>query len=214
MADFNLYKSTALLFEGGFQNIPSDNGNYNSLGVLAGTNLGISARFYETILGYPPTELDMKLITKQRAESILKIHFWDFALADKIESQKVAETIVDHSINAGPKAAAYITQEVLKKYFNKNIAIDGSIGMQTINHINSVNDRKLFVKISQYRLINYSQINNPDWINVWENRVYNLAKKFNVNISNKWFNLGLVLIVLTGIILYRNSKEKRIWNLT
>ena len=103
---------------------------------------------------------------------------------------------------------------MLKKYFNKNIAIDGSIGMQTINHINSVNDRKLFVKISQYRLINYSQINNPDWINVWENRVYNLAKKFNVNISNKWFNLGLVLIVLTGIILYRNSKEKRIWNLT
>ena len=41
-----------------------------------------------------------------------------------------------------------------------------------------------------------------------------IAKKFNVNISNKWFNLGLVLIVLTGIILYRNSKEKRIWNLT
>jgi hypothetical protein len=56
MADFNLYKSTALLFEGGFQNISSDNGNYNSLGVLAGTNLGISARFYETILGYPPNK--------------------------------------------------------------------------------------------------------------------------------------------------------------
>lgn len=213
MADFNLYKSTALLFEGGYQNIPSDTGNYNSLGVLVGTNLGISARFYETILGYPPTELDMKLITKQRAESIFKVHFWNVVLADKIESQKVAETIVDHSINAGPKAAAFITQEVLKKYFNKNITIDGSIGIKTINHINSVDDTKLFVKISQYRLINYSQINNPEWINVWKNRVYSLAKKFNVNINKKWFNMGLLLLVLTGIILYRNSENNIKWNL-
>jgi lysozyme family protein len=213
MADFNLYKSTALLFEGGYQNIPSDTGNYNSLGVLVGTNLGISARFYETILGYPPTELDMKLITKQRAEIIFKVHFWNVVLADKIESQKVAETIVDHSINAGPKAAAFITQEVLKKYFNKNITIDGSIGIKTINHINSVNDTKLFVKISQYRLINYSQINNPEWINVWKNRVYRLAKKFNVNINKKWFNMGLLLLVLTGIILYRNSENNIKWNL-
>ena len=213
MADFNLYKSTALLFEGGYQNIPSDTGNYNSLGVLVGTNLGISARFYETILGYPPTELDMKLITKQRAESIFKVHFWNVVLADKIESQKVAETIVDHSINAGPKAAAFITQEVLKKYFNKNITIDGSIGIKTINHISSVDDTKLFVKISQYRLINYSQINNPEWINVWKNRVYSLAKKFNVNINKKWFNMGLLLLVLTGIILYRNSENNIKWNL-
>ncbi len=185
MADFNLYKETALKFEGGYQKLSSDPGNYNSKGELVGTNLGISAKAYESWINRPPTEQEMRAITKEIATNIFKAWYWDAVKASEINSQAVAENIVDHAINAGPGRIGKIVQEILNKYFHKNLVVDGAIGYQTVVAINEVNPTKLFQKISQYRLEYYEAINNTEWIHIWRNRVVSLAKKFSISIEKK-----------------------------
>ena len=185
MADFNLYKETALKFEGGYQKISSDPGNYNSKGELVGTNLGISAKAYESWINRPPTEEDMRSITKEIATNIFKAWYWDAVRASEIHSQAVAENIVDHAINAGPKTIGKIVQEILNKYFNKSLILDGVIGHKTVVAINEVNPTKLFQRISQYRLDYYTSLNNYQWIEIWRNRVASLAKKFSISIEKK-----------------------------
>ncbi len=190
MASFELYANTVSVFEGGYQNKDSDRGNFNSLGENVGTNHGISARFYENKIGRPPTKLDMLSITKDQAKAFFKNDFWNVLKANSIQSQAVAENIVDHGINSGPGTIAKIVQNVLNTYFGKNLKVDGSIGMLTVNAINNVNNQdKLFSKIAQYRLKDYEENNNKDWFKIWENRVFKLAAKFNISIEKKKYSL-------------------------
>ncbi|WP_299681126.1 glycoside hydrolase family 108 protein [uncultured Tenacibaculum sp.] len=189
MANFNLFTQTISAFEGGFQKRKSDPGNYNSERVLVGTNHGISASFYQTKIGRPPTEEDMRAITKEMAKAFFKTDFWDKVNADLIHSQAVAENIVDHAINAGPGTIGRIVQKVLNKYFGKSLAVDGAIGLKSIQAINSVSSEKLFQKISQYRLIDYKTKNNPSWLKIWIKRVNDLADKFGISIEKKKYLL-------------------------
>ena len=91
MANFNLYKQTALKFEGGYQKLSSDPGNYNSRGDLVGTNMGIAATTYEKWLNRPPTVEDMKSITVSIASEIYKSWYWDTVRASEINSQAVVK---------------------------------------------------------------------------------------------------------------------------
>jgi lysozyme family protein len=210
MADFNLYKETALKFEGGYQKLSSDPGNYNSKGELVGTNLGISAKAYESWINRPPTEQDMRAITKEIATKIFKAWYWDAVRASEIHSQAVAENIVDHAINAGPGRIGKIVQEILNKYFNRNLVVDGAIGYQTVVAINEVNPTKLFKRISQFRLDYYEAINNNEWIDIWRNRVVSLAKKFSISIEKKKVYVALFTFSIASLIYLKlRSPDKK-----
>ena len=187
MASFDAYKQTALKFEGGYQAILSDPGNYNSRKELVGTNHGIAAHFYESVIGRPPSVEDMKAITKEEASRLFKVHFWDKMGGDNIHNQGVAENIIDHGINSGPRDAGVIAQTVLNLEFGKSLAIDGAIGPMTISSLNSVEDqKKLFEKISYYRIKNYEEeAINPMWTRIWINRVVKLGAKFGIVIKKK-----------------------------
>ncbi|XRE42347.1 hypothetical protein ACIVBQ_000551 [Tenacibaculum discolor] len=185
MAVFNLYVNTVQDFEGGFQKMSSDPGNYNSRKELVGTNHGISAQTYERWLGYPPSELDMRSITKKIAIEIFESWYWNKIKGSLIKNQAVAENIVDHAINSGVYGTSKLVQRVLNNEFGKSLVVDGVIGIKTISEINKVDPLKLFKKISQYRLDYYKRINNKSWWNVWRNRVYSLAQKFNIPIEKK-----------------------------
>lgn len=185
MANFYDFHSTVAELEGGFQKIPSDPGNYNSRKELVGTNYGISAPVYEKWIGYPPSEKDMKSITPTIASEIFKANYWNRLRANDINSQSVAENLVDHGINAGTGTATKIMQRVLNNSFGKNLAVDGAIGSLTIDAINSVNPLTLFQKYSEARLDYYENIGNKDWIKIWEKRVFSLAKKFGILVKKK-----------------------------
>lgn len=186
MANYNLFKHSIEQAEGGYQNFVEDKGNYNSLGERVGTNKGISARFYEQIIGFPPSVEDMKAITKEEAHILFKNEFWDKVKADNIHNQAIAETIVDHAINAGVGAAGKIVQETLNTHFGKSLVVDRSIGPVTVQAINSVDPGKLFEKISIARLEDYKR--KPTYNrfgHAWRTRVYDLARKFGVEIKKK-----------------------------
>jgi len=170
MADFNLFIPILQKVEGGYQNLSGDKGNYNSLGQRVGTNYGISARFYEGIIGRPPTVADMKAITKTGARLLYKKYFWDDVHGDSLKSQSVANIVADHAVNAGEDPIGTMVQTILRNDFGKNVTIDGDIGPQTAAAMNSVNSLQLFNKIKIARQNHYYSIGG-EFLNTWLTRL-------------------------------------------
>jgi len=173
MAQFNLFIPLVHLAEGGFQKMSTDTGNFNSLNQLVGTNKGISAPVYETYIGRPPTEADMRAITTATANAIYKRNYWDRLKGDNIKTQEVANVLVDHGVNAGTGRAAEIVQTVLNNEFNKNLTVDGAVGNITITAINSVSQVKLqsAIVIARERYYNSLAAQYPEFIKGWLNRL-------------------------------------------
>ncbi|WP_299833782.1 glycosyl hydrolase 108 family protein [uncultured Tenacibaculum sp.] len=186
MASYELFKHSIERAEGGYQNLVNDKGNYNSKKERVGTNFGISAKFYERVIGRPPSIQDMKAITLLDAHILFKNEFWDKVRGDEIQNQGVAEMIADHAINANPRVTIKIVQHTLNNYFEKKLAIDGIMGINTMKAINSINAEKLFIKIAQERLEYYENLDDYKYFSKsWDSRVLALGKKFGVNIKKK-----------------------------
>lgn len=179
MANFQLFIPLLQKVEGGYQNLSSDPGNFNSLNQRVGTNHGISARFYEGIIKRPPTVADMKNITKIQAQQIYKKYFWDDVQGDIIQNQSVANIIADGAVNGGEGSIGKIVQRILVNQFCKSLSIDGDIGIKTAQAINSVNQLQLFTAIMEGRK-NYYTTLGGEFLNGWLNRlktfVYNEKK--------------------------------------
>lgn len=113
MAIFERAYTLTAANEGGYQKDPNDPGNYNSRDQLVGTNHGISARFYEDLLGYPPSEAEMRAISKEEARAIYKEHFWDQYRYSQLENQDLANQIFDITVNHGYGNALDLVQKVV-----------------------------------------------------------------------------------------------------
>jgi lysozyme family protein len=196
MALFEKFASTVAQFEAGYQNHPNDQGNYNSLGQLVGTNYGISAAFYEAVFKVIPSATTIQSITKNQAKQLFKNHFWDKLFADSIQSQAVAETFVDHGINAGNKSATSIMQETLIVDFGRGIEFDQIMGSETLNAINSVDGSQLFASFNKRREAYYRSLGNVNFIQGWLKRVKDITDKFNMNVIFNPKVIGTVLFVL------------------
>lgn len=198
MASFNNFIPTLSLNEGGYQDIPTDKGNYNSLNELIGTNHGISAPTLETYLGYVPTSFDMQNLSFETANTIFKTMFWDEMQGDSINDQAVAEILIDQGINSNPKTATKMMQRVLNQYFSKNLVVDGILGPNTLNAINSVNSKELFVRYSKAREYYYRSLSQFSIFgHSWLNRIKTIANKFKIYITTS--NNGLAPITVIGI---------------
>lgn len=168
MASFYDYVPFLKQVEGGYQNHPDDDGNYNSLGQLVGTNHGISAPIYEKWIKRVPTVSDMKNMLKGTALEIFLKWFWQPLKCDYFINQSVANIFFDHAINAGNTRAITLLQKVLVDKFNRPMPIDGIIGTLTIGNANSVNQEQLHQKIKEYRKAYYEELGGEfeeGWLN-------------------------------------------------
>lgn len=198
MANFYSYLPLLQQVEGGFQKLPDDPGNYNSLGDLVGTNYGISARFYESIINVPPTEQEMRGITKTEAEQLFRDYFWNAQRANEIVNQSVANTIIDHHVNAG--SGALLAQRVLNRHFGYNMAEDNQVGPVTLKALNSV-DPQSFVKIYNEARASYYRSLNSTFEAGWLKRLTSFA------FEHSGISLIAVLAVATaGILMYHHFK--------
>lgn len=200
MANFNSYLPLLQQVEGGFQKLSKDRGNYNSRGELAGTNYGISARWYESVLGYPPTEADMRAITKSQAQNLFQVYFWNAQGGNRINNQAVANTIIDHEINAGN--GVLIAQRVLNRYFGFRLAEDDAIGPNTLNAINSVDPSGFVEKYNEARADHYRSLNST-FLGTWLNRL----KKFAGSPQSGISMLAVVSIAVAGLLIYYQVKS-------
>lgn len=171
MSKFSLYIPLLIAAEGGYQKLTNDSGNYNSRKELVGTNFGISAPVYENWIGRPPTEADMRKMSKATALEIYKQQYWNKIGANYIKNQSIANLIVDHGVNAGTGASGKMVQRVLNESFGYNLAIDGVIGSKTRAAINSVNQSKLHALLVEARTNFYLSLKNPFWQPIWLTRL-------------------------------------------
>lgn len=200
MANFTAAFSRIAKNEGGYQANPSDNGNYNSLGLLVGTNRGVSAKLYETWIGRPPSVADMKGITSAIAANIFRQRYWNKIYGDSISSQPVAEILFDGVINHGQ--GVKLAQEVL------GVTADNSFGQQTFNALENMNPAKFYNAYKERRRKYYYQLaeNNPSqlvFLNGWLKRL----EKFNdFPSSGGGVSAGGVVLGVLAIVAYQNRK--------
>lgn len=197
--NFNAYLPLLLQVEGGYQNNPNDAGNFNSLGQNAGTNKGISARFYEQVIKRPPTVADMKAITTQMATNLYEQYFWNPLRASEINSQAIANTVVDHHVNSGQ--GVKLAQLVLNQHFKKNLSIDNKMGPQTLNALNSVNEGYFVSRYNEARAGFYSTLSNSStFLAGWLKRLESFA------VAHKKKILGFNTIVAVALVLFLITK--------
>ncbi|MEL6357990.1 MAG: glycosyl hydrolase 108 family protein, partial [Bacteroidota bacterium] len=113
MASFDTAYTLVAQAEGGYQKFSDDPGNYNSLGQLVGTNWGISAPVYENFIGRPPSEEDMRRMTRGQAKALYRALFWNDIQGDEIVDQQVANIFFDGRVNHG-RFGTKLMQRVLR----------------------------------------------------------------------------------------------------
>lgn len=177
MAEFNKAQQHVKSIEAGYTNNKKDPGNYikNEKGkkILIGTNHGISAEELKKYLKRNPTVDDMKNLTYEDAEKILKANYWDVANLDKLNNQTIANIIYDGCVNQGVKAMRTIIRKSLE---DNNIEVndnDNIFSDKLINAINDSNDKKDIAKsILDYRKERYHETKNKDvFLKGWLNRL-------------------------------------------
>lgn len=166
MADVSKLVNFVLRWEGGFQNMKEDRGNYYK-GKLIGTNMGVTPGAYVQAFGKVPSVQDMKNLTHDQFTHILKKLYWDYVKADQIKDQKVANLIVDFAWASGTVNAVKRIQKVL------GLTPDGIVGPKTLA---AFNDPQAFDKIYNYRISYVESIvkNNPSqakFLKGWKNRI-------------------------------------------
>lgn len=143
MANIDILLPFILKWEGGFVNDPADSGG--------ATNKGVTIRTWRNV-GYDKdgdNDIDVKdlnLLTDADVKNrVLKPHYWDRWKADQIQSQKVANILVDW-VWASGKHGIVIPQRLL------SVKADGIVGNKTLSAVNFADPEQLFAAIFQARV--------------------------------------------------------------
>ena len=173
-----------LKYEGGFVNDPADKGG--------ATNKGVTIATWRSV-GYDKDDdgdidvQDLKLITNQDVrDRVLKPHYWDRWKADQIQSQKIANILVDWVWGSGANGIK-IPQRLL------GVAVDGIVGAKTLAAVNSADPNTLFEQIYQARVTFINDITNSS-VAAYERKIgrkatnAELLKHTNKRFFNGWMN--------------------------
>lgn len=169
MADVKRLVPHILKWEGGWANDPDDLGGATNKGVTFNTY-----KLYRRQRGLSePSIGDLRRMTDEEFTDILKSMYWNHCKADFIESQGVANAIVDWAWNSGTVTAVKEVQKIL------GVKADGIIGNITLSAINSHSPLPLFGKIHAARIAYIERICNARPANRkfyrgWLNRINSL----------------------------------------
>lgn len=172
MADVTKLIPHILKFEGGFVNDPDDLGGATCKGITYKTY-----KLYKRRKGlHEPTVEDLKNLSDEEFTEVLKTMYWDNCLGDRINSQSVANAIVDWAWNSGTVTAVKEVQRIL------GVEDDGIIGNITLSAINSRSPLPLFGAIQTARKFYIERIcisrpANKKYYKGWMNRINNLQFK-------------------------------------
>lgn len=143
MANVDKLLPYILKWEGGFVNDPADTGGATNKGVTIATWRQVG---YDKDGDGDIDVADLKLLSDADVRNrVLKPAFWDRWKADNIQSQKVANILVDWVWGSG-KHGIVIPQRLL------GVTADGIVGNKTLSAVNFADPDQLFDAIYKARV--------------------------------------------------------------
>lgn len=173
----SLFYSTlpmVLHYEGGYVNNPKDNGGE--------TNMGITKVFLDTYKKKAGIKTnDIKKLTKDDAVKLYKAE-WDIYGFGKLDNTDIMRLVYDFSVNSGPQTAIKYLQEALNRK-GQNLKVDGYIGNNTNNAVNTVDENWLKKELQRLRAEHYDKIVDEDpeqdvFITGWFKRLNDIGNKY------------------------------------
>lgn len=217
MASFKSIYEDTREFEGGFQNMSADTGNYCD-GKLIGTNYGIAATGYKGFYGRCPSVDEIKNLRPEQAYEISKKNYWDKVQGDKIKTQGLAHLIFD--IVYGGSGGYLNTRQAINEVAGKNLVKDSRTPAQLSDYevslINTLDQKKLFDTIYKKR---------KEWLvgNTYEKnltgRVGTIYNKYISDIGtgakityffvkkHKWVIIVIIVLIIIAILMIVYRKK-------
>lgn len=159
-----------LQMEGGFQNMPDDNGNY-ACGQIIGTNMGVSAVALREWWGRCPSVEEMRNLSQKQAFDFYA-WFFDRANLYAVENQELFEFLANNTMGS-PTAAARTEQKVLNR-LGYSVAVDGKRGPATVQALNAAwrrDPNRLWNEIRAEWIRYLQSINKPQFLPGWISRL-------------------------------------------
>lgn len=184
MANVDVLLPYILKWEGGFVNDPADAGGATNKGVTIATWRQVG---YDKDGDGDIDVADLKLLTNADVRNrVLKPAYWDRWKADQINSQKIANILVDWVWGSG-KHGIVIPQRLL------GVKPDGIVGNKTLAAVNFADPNQLFDAIFRAR-VNFLHEITRNSIAKYERKVgrkateRELMKYTNKRFLNGWLN--------------------------
>lgn len=118
--NFHVSLLSLLKHEGGYVNDPKDPGGM--------TNLGVTKKVWESWVGRPVTEADMRALTPVAVGGLYKVKYWDKVRGDALPSG-LDYCMFDFAVNSGVGRATKTLQLIL------DVDADGMLGKATLSAI-------------------------------------------------------------------------------
>lgn len=155
MASFDKAFEVLLEQEGGYTNNPKDPGGP--------TKYGISKRSYP--------HLDISTLTRKDAYRIYLNDWWDKNRYGDINHQQIAEKVFSLAVNMGARHANKLLQRALNTVLNSRLAVDGIIGHETLDAVNSCdNPAHVLAELKLLAIEHYLRIGNQTFLRGWIRR--------------------------------------------
>ena len=129
-----------LRHEGGYVNRSDDKGGPTKHGITLTT----WKAYAKQDLGIEPTWDSLKSMTEQQAETIYFNRYWEPKGFCDFKSDRVALMVYDWSITSG--GAILQIQKLLNQKYQTGLAVDGNLGKNTVEAINSIPDQEALLQ--------------------------------------------------------------------
>jgi len=161
----NWQKSFELMLksEGGYVNNPADPGGR--------TNLGVTQATWESWVGRPSDEAEMRSLTPSKVEPLYKQRYWDAVRGDDLPVG-LDYLVFDFAVNAGPGRAIKLLQTATGQ------TPDGAFGPITMSAVQAADPVILIIEFSHAKEDFYRSLAQfPTFGKGWLNRVADVRNK-------------------------------------